>query len=93
MRIVQTPTFRKAVKKLHANQKKDLDKAVKVISETPSIGDEKTGDLTGVRVYKFKMSKQLMLLAYFIEQDTITLTLLALGSHENFYKRLKRYIL
>ena len=93
MRIVQTPTFSKAVKKLHANQKKDLDKAVKVVSETPNIGDEKAGDLAGVRVYKFKMSKQLMLLAYFIEQDTITLTLLALGSHENFYKRLKRYIL
>jgi len=41
MRIVQTSTFRKAVRKLHANQKQDLDVAVRVIADNPSVGDEK----------------------------------------------------
>ena len=56
----------------------------------PSLGEMKVGDLVGIRVYKFKMVKQLTLLAYTFEEDIITLTLLALGSHENFYRDLKK---
>ncbi|WP_375646672.1 type II toxin-antitoxin system RelE/ParE family toxin [Bartonella sp. TT29SHDZB] len=89
MQVLQTHSFKKTVKKLHANQKKDLDQAVRVIMKTPTIGQAKTGDLSGVFVYKFKMAKQLTLLAYSYEDHTITLTLLALGSHENFYRDLK----
>ncbi|HAX91815.1 MAG TPA: addiction module toxin RelE [Rhodospirillaceae bacterium] len=90
MKVVQTPTFAKAAKKLHANQKKDLDTAVKTIMADPSVGDKKAGELAGVLVFKFKMVKQLTLLAYSYEENVITLTLLALGSHENFYRDLKR---
>ena len=89
MNIVQTSTFGKAVKKLHKNQKKALDEAVKAIVQNPSIGNAKVGDLSGISVYKFKMVKQLTLLAYKYEDQTITLTLLALGTHENFYRDLK----
>ena len=88
--IVQTTMFSKAVKKLHKNQKKDLDEAVKAIVADPNIGDAKIGNLSGISVYKFKMVKQLTLLAYQYEDQTITLTLLALGTHENFYRDLKR---
>jgi len=87
--IVQTSIFGKAVNKLHKNQKKDLDEAVRVIVGNPSIGTAKVGDLSGISVYKFKMVKQLTLLAYKYEDQTITLTLLALGTHENFYRDLK----
>ena len=90
MNIVQTRIFSKAVKKLHKNQKQDLDEAVKAIMNDPSLGEMKVGDLVGIRVYKFKMVKQLTLLAYTFEDDIITLTLLALGSHENFYRDLKK---
>ena len=90
MNILQTTTFSKAAKKLHKNQKKDLDGAIKAIVENPNIGDEKVGDLSSVSVYKFKMVKQLTLLAYKYEDQTITLTLLALGAHENFYRDLKK---
>jgi len=90
MKVVQTPTFKKAVKKLHANQKKDLDRAVKAIMDNTSIGDAKTGDLAGIRVYKFRMVKQLTLLAYSYQDAVLTLTLLALGSHENFYRDMKK---
>lgn len=90
MKILQTPTFEKAVKRLHANQKKDLDAAVNALCVDPSLGETKVGDLAGVRVYKFKMAKQQTLIAYSFEAHIITLTLLALGSHENFYRDLKR---
>ncbi len=90
MKVVQTAIFFRAVKKLHANQKKELDTAVNLVMADPSIGEKKGGDLAGVLVYKFKMLKQLMLLAYTYENEVLTLTLLALGSHENFYRDLKR---
>jgi mRNA-degrading endonuclease YafQ of YafQ-DinJ toxin-antitoxin module len=90
MNVVQTNLFKKAIKKLHSNQKAELDKAVKAIMQAPDIGQSKTGDLTGVLVYKFKMVKQLTLLAYTYHDQTITLALLALGTHENFYRDLKK---
>lgn len=90
MKVLQTSTFKKIVKKLHANQKKDVDKAVQDIIQNPYIGEQKVGDLAGVYVYKFKMVKQLTLLAYTYENTTITLTLITLGSHENFYRDLKK---
>ena len=89
MKILQTPTFSKQVKKLHNNQQHDLDEAIGTIAEYPSIGDMKHGTLAGVRVYKFKMVNQLTLLAYVFEANEVQLILLALGSHENFYRDLK----
>ena len=47
--------------------------------KNPQIGDRKAGDLTGVRVYKFKMANQLNLLASGYEDEVLTLTLLAPG--------------
>ncbi len=89
MKVVQTNRFKKTVKKLHQNQKADLDDAVRELIINPESGDLKVGDLAGIRVHKFKIVNQLMLLAYQYENDTITLTLLALGSHEKFYRDLK----
>lgn len=89
MKIVQTPTFIKQSKKLHDNQKRDLDSAVRTIIANPLVGDMKKGDLNGIQVYKFKMVQQLTLLAYEWHKDEL-LILLALGSHENFYRDLKR---
>jgi len=90
MHIQQTNTFKKYLKKLPAPQKKILDKEVKAILEEPSLGALKKGDLSGIRVHKFKINQQLMLLAYFFDPDEQSITLLALGNHENFYRDLKR---
>lgn len=89
MKILQTPTFARQVKKLHNNQKKDLDRAIEGICIDPLIGEMKKGDLAGIRFYKFKMVGQLTLLAYQSENNEL-LMLLMLGSHENFYKDLKK---
>ena len=90
VRVLQTPTFKRAVRRLHKQQKRELDEAVRAVALAPAIGESKVGDLAGVRVHKFKMNRQLTLLAYeFLEADD-TVKLLTLGSHENFYRNLKR---
>ena len=63
MKVLQSQQFAKAVKKLHANDKPALDKAVQVLMLDPLIGDHKSGDFNGIWVYKFKMVNQLRLLA------------------------------
>jgi mRNA-degrading endonuclease RelE of RelBE toxin-antitoxin system len=91
MQILQTRLFERQKKKLKKNQVADLDEGVQAIAHDPRIGEEKAGDLKGVRVHKFQMVKQETLLAY--EWDGKSrIVLLALGPHENFYRKLKRYV-
>ena len=90
IRIMQTLGFSRKVKKLNKAQKKDLDDAVRKILKDPLLGERKKGDLSYLRVFKFKMSKQLTLLGYSYEDGEVTLQLIALGPHENFYRDLKR---
>lgn len=93
LEVLVTPTFAKAVKKLHAKDKTAVDKAVKAVANDPTIGEEKRGDLTGIFVHKFKVNKQEILLAYQLHPtkfQPISVLLLSLGSHENFYTELKR---
>ena len=86
--VLQTSMFKRAYKRLHPRQKADVDDAIFEIVLDPTIGEAKKGDLSGVFVYKFKCREQLTLLAY--EYDPNTRILLLLGSHENFYRDLKR---
>jgi len=88
MKVLQTSTFQRAVKKLYGTQKKSLDDTIKTLIQNPLLGQQKCGDLQHIRVFKFSLSRQQMLLAYTYQDDT--LTLMALGSHENFYRDLKR---
>lgn len=91
--VLVTPTFAMAIKKLHAKDKIVVDKAVKTIAAIPSIGEERKGDLTGIFVYKFKINKQEVLLAYRLHPDKFSpasVLLLSIGAHENFYAELKR---
>ncbi|MHA6887410.1 type II toxin-antitoxin system RelE/ParE family toxin [Ralstonia pseudosolanacearum] len=89
MRILVTPTFERAVKKLHRQQKAALDEAVRTVASQPDTGETNVGDLAGVQVYKFRMGNLLCVLAYRI-LDANTLKLLMVGPHENFYRDLKR---
>ncbi|BBU26730.1 hypothetical protein BTHE68_04640 [Burkholderia sp. THE68] len=88
MKVVATPTFERAAKKLHARDRKVLDEAVREILAAPDVGVAKKGDLAGVFVHKFKLNKRETLLSY--EFSASTIVLLSIGSHENFYRDLKR---
>ena len=88
VQVLQSALFKRAYKRLHPNQKADVDDAVERIVLDPSIGEAKKGDLAGVFVYKFSCTGQLTLLAY--EYDPATRLLLLLGTHENFYRDLKQ---
>ena len=85
----QTNLFSRQKRKLHPNQIKALDKAVRAIMSKPEIGKQKKGDLSSVRIHKFKIMQQEYLLAYQIKSKD-RMILLALGSHENFYRDLKK---
>lgn len=82
------PAFKKAYKKLHGQEKIEVNAAIRKIVEDPKLGQEKKGDLSGVYVYKFKIYHQEMLLAY--EWNPQERLLLMLGVHENFYRDLKK---
>lgn len=51
-------------KKLNKTQRKKLDEAVKTIMANPAVGKAKSGDLQGVRTYKYKIGNKQILLAY-----------------------------
>ena len=90
MEIIQTNRFKKAYKKLHSNQLVEVNNAIKTIMKNPDIGEQKKGSLSWLRVYKFKVLGQLALLGYSVEKaGKIVLTLIDIGSHENFYRDLK----
>lgn len=89
MRILVAPTFERTAKKLHKQQKADLDAAVHAVIADVEIGEAKVGDLVGIRVYKFRLANHLCLLSYRV-LDEETVKLLTVGPHENFYRDLKR---
>jgi mRNA-degrading endonuclease RelE of RelBE toxin-antitoxin system len=92
VKIFITSTFKRAAKKLHRNQITILEKSIEKISTEPTIGEIKTGDLAGIRVYKFHMLHQLVLLAYIYNELQKEITLLSFSSHENFYNNLKNQL-
>ena len=91
--IQVTTSFARTAKKLHTRDKKVVDQAVRGVADSPSIGEEKRGDLAGYFVYKFKLNHQETLLAYALRPDKLkpsTVVLMAVGPHENFYAQLRR---
>jgi mRNA-degrading endonuclease RelE of RelBE toxin-antitoxin system len=88
LQVLQTRTFARNKKRLHKNQIKELDAAIREILKNPESGEAKKGDLQGVYVYKCKITNQLFLIAY--QFDDVSLTLLMVAPHENFYRNLKK---
>ena len=90
MKILQSRSFERKVKKFTNTQKKKLDQEVRIIIENPYVGSEKRGDLRGVYVHKFKIKTDQFLLAYrFVDEN---LELIMIGPHENYYRDLKTYL-
>jgi len=90
MRIYQSRSFEKKVKKMSKPEKDSLDQAIKRIAEDPSIGTEKKGDLRGVFVHEFKLKTTQYLLAYRMVAGDLELVMI--GPHENYYRDMKQYL-
>ena len=84
------PKYNRIKKKFPPVFRRKLNKAEDVVAADPLIGEEKLGDLKGIRVYKFKIIDQQILLAYQVNKKEIIFV--AVGGHENFYKDLKQYL-
>lgn len=68
----------------------EIDRQVIAILKNPNIGELKKGALKGIRVLKFKYKTQQYLLSYKAQDKT--LYLYTIGSHENYYKKLKQFL-
>ena len=90
MKIYQSRSFEKKVKKMSKPEKDTLDREIRKIAEDPAVGEEKKGDLRGVFVHKFKFKTTQYLLAYRKIGDDLELVMI--GPHENYYRDLKQYL-
>ena len=90
--VVQAPRFARAKRAFPAPVQLQIDEIVKAIMAEPLIGEPKAGALKGVRVEKFKVGSQQLLVAYTFTAKTQTLEMLDVGPHENFYRGLTQYL-
>lgn len=85
------------VKKANKAFQLAIEDAVLDILDSPNIGEQKTGDLKNIYVYKFRFNRQEYLIAYKFGTadnsiDLVWIDFYQVGSHENFYEELKRYL-
>ena len=90
MKILQSRSFERKVKKFNKQEKNELDKQILKIAENPCVGIEKKGDLRGVYIHKFKIRSTQYLLSYRLIRDD--LELIMIGPHENYDRDLKNYL-
>jgi hypothetical protein len=97
------PPFKTFVKKQHKPLQLAIEDAVEDVCNDPNIGEQKTGDLQGIWVYKFTFKTQQYLIAYRppadeeLKAEGVDIELLVIdfyqaGPHENFYATLKKYL-
>jgi len=90
MKAFYKPLFRKFVKKQARSFQLAIEDKVEKIAINPDTGKSKRGDLVDFRVHKFSYGKQKFLIAYRFQEDEIVFFII--GSHENSYRELKKYL-
>ena len=97
MKINYKRPFAQFVKKASKPFQLTIEDRILEICKDPNVGEQKAGDLREIWVYKFRFNKQEYLLAYELgksegESNLICISFYQVGSHENFYSQLKRYL-
>ena len=83
----------KYIKKIKNRElKSELKKAIDPIAHNPLIGEAKMGDLHGIFGYDVYYDSINYEIAYTILEKEVVITIIMVGTRENFYKELKRYI-
>ncbi|END5390998.1 type II toxin-antitoxin system RelE/ParE family toxin [Vibrio vulnificus] len=88
--VYEARRFEKQMDKLSEAQCEVVEDEIDKIIENPLLGTLKKGDLSHLRVHKFKMDNQEVLLGYSWVEDKWSLYLLSIGPHENFYSAMKK---
>ncbi|HDJ1439383.1 TPA: type II toxin-antitoxin system RelE/ParE family toxin [Serratia rubidaea] len=89
--VYQTRRFGKALDKLPEALQAIVEDEIDTIVANPTIGEQKRGDLSFLRVHKFQLNNRLTLLGYSWVEDKLELYLLSVGPHENFYQQQKQH--
>jgi len=97
MQVIFKRPFAQFVKKAYKPLQLAIEDAVELICASPKVGEGKVGDLAGIRVYKFRFSRQEYLVAYRppvqdLPSKFLTIDFYQVGLHENFYAELKQYL-
>ena len=93
-KLAYLPGARRYFKKIKDKHLKEaMQAALTEISDNPYIGEEKTGDLSGIYGYDVFYNRTNYEIAYRVyeEEGRLVVVILA-GTRENFYDELKRYI-
>ena len=88
------PKAEKELKKIKDMKLKNkLKESINIIAENPFIGQAKKGDLSGIYGYDVYYNKTNYEISYKIyEYENRTVIIILIGTRENFYKELKKYI-
>ena len=89
------PKFEKEVKYIYGQDRVALallENDLNDIKTNPYIGASKKGKLRGIRVHKVKRGTDSLLIAYKFDKKERILEFFNIGSHENFYRDLEKYV-
>ena len=95
IRAKYKPKFERKVKYIYGHDRVALallESDLNDIKANPHIGTPKVGKLRGIRVYKVKRGTDTLLIAYKFDKRARTLVYFYIGSHENFYRELEKYV-
>jgi mRNA-degrading endonuclease RelE of RelBE toxin-antitoxin system len=90
MAIYFKSAFRNYLKKQSRPFRLAIKDEVERVIDDPALGELKKGDLANIRVHKFRFKNQEYLIGYCLESEDLLFYMI--GTHENFYRDLKRFI-
>lgn len=75
---------------MHPNMLAATHETIAAIARDSTLGQEKKSNLEFFFVYKYRVLNVQYLLAYLVDEEAKEIALVAVGTHENFYRDLKR---
>jgi mRNA-degrading endonuclease RelE of RelBE toxin-antitoxin system len=88
--VFESLRFAKALNKLSEAEQAIVENEIDKVMADPLLGEQKKGDLSHLWVHKFKIVTHEWLLGYNWNDGELTIHLLQLGSHANYYDNAKK---